>query len=84
MAVKTLTFEERKRTWLEISTIDEAQFDANWKFQSERQSGVPQPGDIAPDFELELLDKDLKRAGKTVQLSALKGKPVALMFGSYT
>ena len=84
MAVKNLTFEERKRTWLEISTIDEAQFDANWKFQSERQSGVPQPGDIAPDFELELLDKDLKRAGKTVQLSAVKGKPVALMFGSYT
>ena len=84
MAVRNLTFEERKRTWLEISTIDEAQFDANWKFQSERQSGVPQPGDIAPDFELELLDKDLKRAGKTVQLSALKGKPVALMFGSYT
>jgi len=84
MAVKNLTFEERKRTWLEISTIDEAQFDANWKFQSERQSGVPQPGDIAPDFELELLDKDLKRAGKTVQLSALKEKPVALMFGSYT
>jgi hypothetical protein len=34
MAVKNLTFEERKRTWLEISTIDEAQFDANWKFQS--------------------------------------------------
>jgi len=84
MAVKNLTFEERKRTWLEISTIDEAQFDANWKFQSERQSGVPQPGDIAPDFELELLDKDLKRVGKTVQLSALKGTPVALMFGSYT
>ena len=84
MAVKNLTFEERKRTWLEISTIDEAQFDANWKFQSERQSGVPQPGDIAPDFELELLDKDLKRAGKTVQLSALDGKLVALMFGSYT
>ena len=84
MAVKNLTFEERKRTRLEISTIDEAQFDANWKFQSERQSGVPQPGDIAPDFELELLDKDLKRAGKTVQLSAVKGKPVALMFGSYT
>ena len=45
---------------------------------------MPQPGDIAPDFELELLDKDLKRAGKTVQLSAVKGKPVALMFGSYT
>ena len=84
MAVKNLTFEERKRTWLEISTIDEAQFDANWKFQSERQSGVPQPGDIAPDFELELLDKDPKLAKKTVQLSALKGKPVALMFGSYT
>ena len=84
MAAKNLTFEEPKRTWLEILIIDEFQFDANWKFQSERQSGVPQPGDVAPDFELELLDKDLKRAGKTVQLSALKGKPVALMFGSYT
>ena len=84
MAEINLTFEERKRTWLKIQIIDKAKFDANWKFQSQHQSRERQPGDIAPDFELELLDKDLKRAGKTVQLSAVKGKPVALMFGSYT
>jgi len=84
MTEENLTWEERKREWLEISMIDEAQFDADRKLQGERQSEVPQPSDMAPDFELDLLNKDRKRTGDTVRLTALRGKPVALMFGSYT
>lgn len=43
--------------------------------------GVPQPGDVAPDFILPLLGK----GKKTAQLSSFAGKkPVALIFGSYT
>jgi hypothetical protein len=81
---KKLSWEERKREWLDISIIDEVEFDANWEYQVKRQSRVPQPGEIAPDFELDLLDKDRKRTGKKVQLNALRGKPVALVFASYT
>ncbi len=36
-------------------------------------------GDMAPDFDLETLDKTSR-----VQLSSLRGKPVVLVFGSYT
>jgi len=31
-----------------------------------------------------VLDPDRQRTGETVKLSNLRGKPVALMFGSYT
>ena len=81
---KEMTFEERKRTWLDISVINEAQFDALWKFQRERQSLVPQPGDVAPDFEIDVRDKKRSRTGETIHLASLRGKPVALLFGSYT
>lgn len=81
---KELSFEERKKAWLEISAIDEAEFDAKWKFQTERQSKVPQPGWKAPDFELDLLDRRGKAKGQTITLESLRGKPVALFFCSYT
>jgi len=84
MAEESLTWEERKQKWLEISIIDEARFDADWKHQGERQSKVPRPGDIAPDFEINLLDRNRKITGDTIRLSNLRGKPVALLFGSYT
>lgn len=38
----------------------------------------PHPGDRAPDFQLEGLD------GNVMRLSALRGKPVVIEFGSYT
>jgi len=79
-----MTPEERKQSWLEISVISEEQFDAMRAHQAARQEKVPQPGDEAPDFKIDVLDRDRQRTGETVQLSALRGKPVALMFGSYT
>lgn len=48
---------------------------------TEKADQLPQPGDLAPDFELPMLGmKDTK-----VKLSSLRGdRPVALIFGSYT
>lgn len=37
-----------------------------------------QPGDLAPDFELPLVE------GGTIRLSRLRGRPVLLHFGSVT
>ncbi len=43
------------------------------------RAGHLQVGDAAPDFSLKTLDGSAQ-----VQLSALRGKPVVLVFGSYT
>jgi hypothetical protein len=45
-----------------------------------REERAPKVGDEAPDFELPLLHGD----GKTLRLSDLRSRPVALVFGSYT
>lgn len=44
----------------------------------------PQVGDQAPDFQLELLGTAGERIGKQMTLSSLRGKPVGMIFGSYT
>lgn len=45
-----------------------------------REASAPQVGDMAPDFDLAVLHGD----GARVRLSDLRGKPVGLIFGSYT
>ncbi len=45
-----------------------------------REERAPMVGDEAPVFELPVLDGK----GATVRLSELRGRPVALIFGSYT
>ena len=81
---KKMPFEEKKKIWLEISDMTEDAFDAMMAANKERQSRVPRVGAPAPDFELERIDRERKRTGERVRLSALKGRPVALVFGSYT
>ena len=54
------------------------------RLADEREQRVPNVGDMAPEFELERLAADGKRTGEFVSLSALRGKPVVLYFGSYT
>lgn len=49
-----------------------------------REENVPQIGDMAPDFTLERLTEDGRQTGEYVSLASLRGKPVALYFGSYT
>jgi hypothetical protein len=78
------SFEERRKIWLEISDMTEEEFDAMRVANDERQSRVPQIGDPAPDFKIERLTRDKKRTGEYVQLSSLRGRSVALSFGSYT
>jgi hypothetical protein len=52
-------------------------FEAMWK---QARQGKLQPGDLAPDFKLELLG-----GPGTVQLSSFRNtSPVVLVFGSYT
>ncbi len=80
----SLTMEERRQVWLSISDISEAQFDALQAKQRARQVRVPQPGTEAPDFELDMLARERGRSGEKVRLSSLRGKPVGLIFGSYT
>ena len=44
----------------------------------------PKIGEDAPDFEIERLNANGSRSGETVKLSSYFGKPVGLIFGSYT
>ena len=79
-----MTPEERKRMWLSISDITEDEFDALQAEQQARQARVPQPGAVAPDFELEVVTRERRSTGEKVRLSAFRGQPVGLVFGSYT
>ena len=55
-----------------------------WLERIERDKKSPRIGDEAPDFELELLSPAGQRTGETLKLSALRGRPVGLIFGSFT
>ena len=44
----------------------------------------PKVGEDAPDFEAEILDEQGKRTGDMLQLSSQIGRPIGLVFGSYT
>ena len=80
-----LSPEERRQMWLEISPgITAEQFDAMAEDRRTRQARVPEIGKPAPDFEIDVLDRQRRRTGESVRLSALRGRPVALLFGSYT
>jgi hypothetical protein len=50
----------------------------------ERETRTPAAGTEAPDFEIERLSPDGKRTGEMFTLSSTRGRPVALVFGSYT
>ncbi len=50
----------------------------------EREKHAPGPGSPAPDFALPRLSRDRRLSDERVRLSELRGRPVALVFGSYT
>jgi len=80
---------EKRRVWREISDITEAQFEAHMATQKAREANVPEVGSLAPDFTAALLGRNRKGpnehgSSELVTLSALRGKPVGLVFGSYT
>ena len=75
---------ERRQAWLQISDLSEQEFDTLFAENKARQVQVPELGSEAPDFELDVLDKEQGRLQNKIRLSSLRGKPVALIFGSYT
>ena len=75
---------ERRKVWLEISDITEAEFEAHMATQQAREGDVPKVGGLAPDFVADVLDRARQRTGEQVRLADLRGQPVALVFGSYT
>lgn len=50
----------------------------------ERERGSPKVGEAAPDFTAERLSPSGERTGESFRLSSTRGRPVALVFGSYT
>jgi hypothetical protein len=50
----------------------------------ERERHAPKVGVAAPDFSVERLSAEGKRSGEYFTLSETQGRPVALIFGSYT
>ncbi len=76
--------EELRKNALAVSDMTGEQFDALMARLEERQKDVPQEGTEAPDFEIDILDRQRKRSGETLRLSSLRGKPVGLIFGSWT
>ncbi len=59
-------------------------FTKRWAERLKLDESSPQVGEPAPDFELELLTPSGKRSGELFKLSSARGKPVGLIFGSYT
>ena len=84
---KTLAMsEDEKQRFLQeiadaIASSPQAQgtMEARTREREAREATTPKVGDTAPDFELASLDGD-----RRVRLSSLRGRPVGLIFGSYT
>ncbi len=74
----------RRQLWIDISDISEEQFDAHMATEKAREAIVPKVGSVAPDFVADVLGDNRKRTGEKIRLSDLRGKPVAIAFGSYT
>ena len=74
----------RRKVWLEISDISEDQFEAHMAEEKAREDIVPKVGSMAPDFVADVLGPNRQRTGAQVRLSDLRGRPVGIIFGSYT
>ena len=70
-------------TW-EKAGITKEQYIKMKQYMQEREKRAPALGSTAPDFEIKRLSENGKLTEETIRLSSLLGKPVALVFGSYT
>lgn len=52
--------------------------------RAERDKRAPKVGEAAPDFEIERLSATGRRTGEMFRLSQALGRPIGLVFGSYT
>ncbi len=72
-----------ERVWKQMN-ITREEFGVIRDRMLEREKLAPPVGSEAPDFDLRRLDEDGKPTGGRVLLSAHRGRPVGLVFGSYT
>ncbi len=68
----------------EQNNLTREQFKAIHKEMQARDEKTPPVGSQAPDFEIERLSPKGDRTGEAFRLSSVRGRPVALVFGSYT
>ncbi|MDA1097810.1 MAG: hypothetical protein O2967_02405 [Proteobacteria bacterium] len=72
----------------ESMLLTPAQYTAMRAERLAREEAAPEVGQLAPDFALERLSAEGKRTGELVGLSdsfsGARGRPVGLVFGSYT
>ena len=68
----------------EQMNLTREQFVAIHEEMEARDEKTPPVGSVAPDFEIERLSPEGERTGETFRLSSVRGRPVALVFGSYT
>jgi hypothetical protein len=69
--------------WAHI-VLTRAEYEAMVRERAERDREAPKVGDPAPDFVIERLAPNGSRTGEMFRLSQTRGRPVALVFGSYT
>jgi hypothetical protein len=69
--------------WKQMN-ISREDFESVMARQAEREKSAPPAGTVAPDFELKRLDDQGRLSEETLRLSALRGRPVGVIFGSYT
>ena len=77
--IEKLTDEELKKRGM-----NREEFTKRWAERLKLDESSPRVGEPAPDFELELLSFTGKRTGELFKLSSACGKPLGLIFGSYT
>ncbi|MBT3549793.1 MAG: hypothetical protein HOO19_19440 [Rhodospirillaceae bacterium] len=78
------TREQMREEWIALSDMTADEFDALQATYQARATGMPMPGEDAPGFTVDIMDQGQKRTGESKSLSDFRGKPVGLIFGSYT
>jgi hypothetical protein len=84
MAIAFPKIEEIPDHVFEKLNITREEFTALRDSREELDAQTPAVGSEAPDFEIERLSAKGDRTDETFRLSSLRGRPVALAFGSYT
>ena len=64
--------------------ISRERFEAMRALIREREARTPPVGSSAPDFDLKRLSAEGVLTEERLRLANLRGRPVALVFGSYT
>ena len=64
--------------------ITKEQFLTRREKARQREEGAPKIGGPAPDFNIKRLSNEGKLTGERFSLSGARGRPTALVFGSYT